>query len=258
MESYLRADLDFGALAERFRGAKPFHHIVIDDFFLPEIARQLAAEVPTADSAVWREYNNQIEVKRVCNHWDRFPATTYCVMTFLHSAPFVQQLSVLSGASLTADMGLNGAGWHSHSRGGKLNCHLDYSIHPKLGKERKLNLIVYLTPDWQPEWRGALGLWEGDDTGPSGLASQVDCLFNRAVIFDTTQCSWHGLPDPIQCPAGATRNSIATYYLCEPQSCTPTRGRALFAPTQQQEADPEVLELIAQRSKHGGVFATGT
>ena len=47
------------------------------------------------------------------------------------------------------------------SRGGKLNIHKDYSIHPRVDppKQRKLNLIVYLTEDWNPEWGGALELW---------------------------------------------------------------------------------------------------
>jgi len=36
--------------------------------------------------------------------------------------------------------------------------------------------------------------------------------FNRMVLFSTTDRSYHGHPDPLQCPADVRRNSIALYY----------------------------------------------
>ena len=37
-------------------------------------------------------------------------------------------------------------------------------------------------------------------------------LWNRAVVFSTTDESYHGHPDPLTSPAGVFRNSIALYY----------------------------------------------
>ena len=37
-------------------------------------------------------------------------------------------------------------------------------------------------------------------------------LWNRAVIFSTTDESFHGHPDPLTTPQGKFRNSIALYY----------------------------------------------
>ena len=148
------------------------------------------------------------------------------------------------------DFGLNGGGLHTHRSGGKLNAHLDYSLHPKLRLERRLNLLIYLTPDWKTEWGGDLGLWNHDEEykKPKNLISTISPQFNRAVLFDTTQNSWHGLPDPIQCPPEVTRNSLAVYYLCDPRSEAEDRSRALFVPHKEQENDPDVLELIRKRS----------
>ena len=42
---------------------------------------------------------------------------------------------------LLPDNGLNGGGWHIHANGGKLNPHLDYSMHPKLPYQRKIILL---------------------------------------------------------------------------------------------------------------------
>ena len=52
--------------------------------------------------------------------------------------------------------GLNGGGWHIHANGGKLNPHLDYSMYPKLPYQRKLNIIVYLQPNWEESWGGGI------------------------------------------------------------------------------------------------------
>ena len=81
------------------------------------------------------------------------------------------------------------------------------------------------------------------------MARQVECLFNRAVIFDTSRNSWHGLPDPVTCPIQTPRNSIAVYYMSKPRTSAAERGRALYAPYGDQANDPEVLDLIKKRSQ---------
>jgi hypothetical protein len=247
----------FDELLPEFQGADPFNHVVIDNFLADGVAEAVVKEFPAFDGPIWNEYNNAIEVKKACNHWDRFPRATYQLFSYLNSKAFVDEMSKLAGEQLYADPGLHGGGWHSHATGGKLNMHLDYSIHPKTGLERRLNLIVYLQPDWQAQWGGALGLWRHDEAknAPGELVKQIPCLFNRAVIFDTSQNSWHGLPDPVLCPPGKPRNSLAVYYLCEPRRTAADRGRALFAPHGGQANDPKVLELIKLRSQ---VQSSGT
>ena len=214
---------------ETFRAAGPFNHIVLDNFFRSDLAEALADEIEQSAPS-WHEYR---------------------VFSYLVSDPFVNALRVLTGEpELVADMGLHGGGWHRHGAGGKLNTHLDYSIHPKTGMQRKLNLIVYISRDWDPAWGGGLGLWSHDpETGqPRQIEKVVDCTFNRAVLFDTTQNSWHGLPDPIRCPADRFRASLAVYYMIPTAEGVSPRERALFAPHKEQANDPEVLELIRKRS----------
>lgn len=248
----IRKDIDWRALRGEFERAAPFPHVVIDDFFEPAIAASLERDIPAFDDPSWWEYSNSIEEKRVLNHWDRFPPQTYRAFSYLN-AGFLAPLGELTGIEdLRPDVGLHGGGWHLHGRGGKLNVHLDYSVHPKLELERRLNLIVYLTSGWDPAWGGALGLWTHDEgnTQPKDLAKAVECRFNRAVIFDTTH-SWHGLPDPITCPEGVYRKSIAVYYLTPVRENAATRGKALFAPHGEQAKDQAVLELIRKRSQVG-------
>ena len=84
---------------------------------------------------------------------------------------------------------------------------------------------------------------------PHKLVTQVPNKFNRAVLFDTSQNSWHGLPNTIKMPHhDIRRQSMAVYYLSEPRLRTDSRKKALFAPTKQQENNKEVLNLIKKRA----------
>ena len=237
--------------AEGWRDAEPFPYFIVDNFFEKDVAAQLEAEIPSFDSNIWHEYGNAIEIKKVCNNWNVFPPLTYRVFSYLNSEDFVSSLSkvLFSDNILHSDYGLNGGGWHIHRRGGKLNTHLDYSLHPKMNMQRKLNIILYLNSKWLPEWGGSLGLWgNACEKKPGELVKQIAPIFNRAVIFDTTCNSWHGLPEPITCPDDEFRKSLAVYYLVEATRAVNSRGKALFAPTDEQKADEKVLELIKNRS----------
>jgi Rps23 Pro-64 3,4-dihydroxylase Tpa1-like proline 4-hydroxylase len=241
------------AVASAFSGFKkgqPFHHCVVDDFVSPETAAGLEGEFLSYDSPKWFVYKNMIEDKKALNDWNVFPGLTYQYFCFLNSAEFVGLLSEFIGSRLYADPGLHGGGWHIHGPGGNLNPHLDYSLHPKLGLQRKLNIILYVSSALKPEHGGHLGLWE-HDTGtkrPGKLAREIAPAFNRAVIFDTTQNSWHGMSSKLTQPEGIYRKSLAIYYLCDPPKDTDPRGRALFAPREEQKGDAAVEELIKARS----------
>jgi Rps23 Pro-64 3,4-dihydroxylase Tpa1-like proline 4-hydroxylase len=232
-----------------YKNARPFDHCVVDDFLPAELARQVDAEFLDYDSDKWFSYTNAIEIKKQCKDWGLFPKYTYRLFNYLNSPEFVTILSKQVGVQLYSDPGLHGGGWHSHSVGGRLNPHLDYSIHPKLGLQRKLNIIVYVSKDLQAEHGGNLGLWTGDEHGPGDLVKEVAPIFNRAVIFDTTQNSWHGMSRGLTQPEGIYRKSLAIYYLADPVEPVDPRARALFAPTPEQQNDPSVLDLIASRAK---------
>jgi len=232
-----------------FLTSAPFNHIVIDDFFPDDVANRLADEFPDYTSEVWHVYDNAIENKKTSNSWNSFGPLTYNVVRYLNSSEFVGKLDILLGESLYSDPGLHGGGWHIHARGGKLNIHLDYDIHPKMRLQRKLNLIIYLTRGWDPKWGGGLELWNHDEStnSPGSCVVKVENRFNRAILFDTTQNSWHGLPEALNCPHDVYRKSLATYYLQTPKNAS-DRERALFAPYKEQKSDPGVLKLIEDRS----------
>jgi hypothetical protein len=88
--------------------------------------------------------------------------------------------------------------------------HLDYEKHPFLNKQRKLNIILYMSKDWKEEWNGETQLW---DKEMQKCVVKSPVVFNTAIIFKTDETSWHGLPEPITCPDEILRKSIAYYYI---------------------------------------------
>jgi hypothetical protein len=227
--------------------SNPYDHVVINNFLDENFARELSKEFPDFNDEVWFNYKNKIEDKKLLSDWRKFPTNTYQIFNFLNSPIVLELLSNTFNVRLYPDHGLHGGGWHIHSNGGKLNPHLDYSMHPHLKLQRKLNLIIYLCEDWKEEYGGHFGLWNKDATK---LEKEIEAGFNKAVLFDTSQDSWHGLSREVNCPDNKYRKSLAIYYLCDPPKDVNERSRALFAPTENQKNDESVLELIKKRSNY--------
>jgi Rps23 Pro-64 3,4-dihydroxylase Tpa1-like proline 4-hydroxylase len=232
-----------------FNEATPFNYCVVDNFLRDDVALKVSDEFLDHNSDKWFVYSNPLEDKKALNDWNMFPRTTYQLFSFLNSDSFIQLLSGYTGLPLLPDHGLHGGGWHSHSCGGNLNPHLDYSMHPKLHLQRVINLIIYINPSYKAEYGGHLGLWTNnpESNKPDILLKEVEPRFNRAVFFNTTQNSWHGmsrgLPDK-----SFVRRSLAVYYLHTPEALVDERARALYAPRAHQIGDKDVEELILLRA----------
>lgn len=242
----------YDELRPQFSENKPFNHIVLDDFFLPDVANDIAMSFYTHDDPAWTvAYDNPVEKKKACSHWDKFPAPIYSALFYLCSTEFISTLEKITGIpGIIADYGLHGGGMHSHNVGGKLNVHKDYSIHPKLPYMRNFNLIIYITPNWKSSWGGGLEFWSHDEETqqPKECITRIENKFNRAVLFNTTQNSWHGLPQALTCPPTTARRSLATYYLTQINDKAENRKRALYAPYGEQKDDPEIVEFCKKRS----------
>ena len=72
-----------------------------------------------------------------------------------------------------------------------------------------IEALFYLTPDWKKEWKGNLELWSTD--GKQKVKS-IEPAFNRVVIFNTTSVSYHGQPEPLQCPENLYRRVFSAFY----------------------------------------------
>lgn len=236
---------DLETLARSFRDASPFPYVVIDNFLNSQIANQVAEEFPDPDASWWF-YNNPIEVKYTMDRFDAAKTPTICqVFDKLQSEDVLRMVRRITRIpNLENDPYLHGQGLHYHPRNGRLDVHLDYSIHPITGKERRLNIILYLNRSWKEEYGGHLELWDREFTGPK---QRILPVFNRAVLFQTSDISYHGMPRALACPLGEGRKSMAIYYVSPPRPHAAHRLKAEFRPLPEQIVSEGLAKLYEIR-----------
>lgn len=229
----------FAENADRYRAefarASPFRHVVVDDFLRADAAAACADTF--WDTRDWVVYFNPIEIKRTNNRPHQWSPAIRRVFDGLFADPaFVVLLRhVTDIPTLEFDEHLHGAGLQTYGAGGKLDLHLDYSLHPISGKERRLNLLLYLNREWDTAaYGGALEL-----RGQSGARAEVAPLFNRMLLFETTDASWHGVPRPLTCPDAMSRDSLACYYVSQPRPNATPRFKAQFVRSYREEEEEE-------------------
>ena len=202
--------------------AKPFPHIVIDDFIPKDLAIQCYNQMSQHEDWMFDSMMGYPEDERdsQINKWwtpydsdsknkieSDMPAVWKCLQYF-NSRPFLLFLENLTGIKdLIADVDFEGGGIHKIKNGGRLELHSDYNKHPNKDIWRRINLLLYLTPNWN--YNGHLDLYEKD---PLVKVKSILPTFNRAVIFNTTDDSIHGHPTPLVCPEEVSRYSFALYY----------------------------------------------
>jgi len=232
------------SLRQEFLNNSPYPHIVLDNFFNEEFANKLVESFPEKTDE-WVTYWNPIEKKYALNKFDK--NIMYAnLFNVLQSSEFVEYMkSLTSIPNLEADPYLHGAGVHMHPNGGKLDMHLDYSIHPITKKERRLNLIVYLNKDWKESYGGDIQLWDKEF---KVAEKTIFPIFNRAMLFQTNNISYHGMPHMIRCPEDNSRKSIAIYYVSDPTSSDNIRYKAHFRPLPSQEVNEQLRQLYTIRN----------
>ncbi len=198
-------------LMDNYRSGRPFPFIILDALLDPAAALQAQQAFPAVQDKGWIHYVHVNERKHGLNRMDRMPPYLGSVIQKLHSDRFVRFLEKLTGIpGLQADGTLEGGGLQQSQRGGFLNIHADFNVHPhKRNWKRRVNVLLYLNKNWDAAWGGDLELWERD---MSTCVQKITPVFNRCVVFTTDQDSFHGVPDPIMCPENETRKSIALHY----------------------------------------------
>ena len=201
--------------------ANPFEHVVIPNFFSENTANQIYNQFPDPDDT-WFKYDNPFEGKYIFNTFKPDDPMKR-VIDSMYTPEFLGYMSTLSGIEkLESDPHLNAGGLHAYSRNGMSGVHLDYTIHPITGKERRLSIMVYMSKNWDNTWGGNLKMW---DENLENSVTMDHSLWNTALVFKTNGPTYHGFPEPIKCPEGVYRKVIGIYYVSEPTAESLARPR---------------------------------
>ena len=203
--------------AMEYRSATPFPHILIEDFIDSPLINQIADAAPNPEAKLnWRfNYTEKHGEKAQYNKLGtsdqlQFPPVIQQLIWEMNAGPFIRFLEQLTGIdALLPDPRLHGGGIHLILPKGVLGVHADFTQHAEYGFNRRLNAFVYLNRDWRPEYGGHLELWSRD---MKRCERRIMPSIGRCVIFNTDASSYHGHPEPVACPEGVARKSIALYY----------------------------------------------
>jgi Rps23 Pro-64 3,4-dihydroxylase Tpa1-like proline 4-hydroxylase len=211
MMTAMRLRRDGRDLRAQYNSADPFPHVVIDGLFDDAALEAVLRDFPDPQSMPWMEFDTPQEKKLGYSH--ERSNVSKIVRDFLNdmnSFEMLLWLEALTGIDgLIPDPYFGGGGLHQIESGGFLKIHADFNIHPKLKLDRRLNVLVYLNKNWREEYGGHLELWDRDR---KTCRRRILPVFNRTVIFSTTDTSFHGHPHPLASPAGITRKSVSLYY----------------------------------------------
>lgn len=204
--------------ADEFKSATPFRHLVIeqpfDDYFVARAFRS----VPPDDDPRWFSYQTADQQKLDLNKIETLEPPLVWLFDYLRSDEWLDALSTATGIpGLMAGPQPYGAALHVSRRDSELRLHLDASEHRETGQQRRLNLLFFINPDWQRCWGGEFLL-----DGPE-VQRKIAPLFNRMVVFETTDVSFHGHAK-VTCPPEQRRVSLAVWYF----TATQHRARAAF------------------------------
>lgn len=201
-------------LAAQFQRRDPFRHVIIDDFFDAATCARLIAEFPRFESGNARNEAGELGGKSTVEKIRGLGATYAALDDLIQTPEFLGLIGRITGIpELLYDPWYFGGGTHENRHGQDLDAHVDFNRHPVERWHRRLNLIVYFNREWDDAWGGALEL-HSDPRSADDRVLRIMPSFNRAVIFETTEWSWHGFRR-IELPEDKkdlSRKSLALYF----------------------------------------------
>ena len=212
---FLNSNIDLNNIVlnnkQKYKAAKPFPHITIDNMFNPKLLNDIINEFPDLSNNKALKFNNPFEKKYGGLGVELFGLNTAKFMDYINSEIFLNFLQEITGIKekLISDPYYIGGGLQEIKNGGYLKIHADFNKHVLKKLDRRINVLIYLNKNWASNYRGNLEFW---DREMKRCIKSIKPDFNKMIIFNTTDFTYHGIPDSIQCPENFSRKSLALYY----------------------------------------------
>ena len=181
------------ALCAQFASAEPFKHLCIDDFLDEAIAERLLVDFPAFRPELAKNEYGEIATKAVNTNIRSISPAYEEFYAYLASKEFTDLVSRISGIpGLILDPKMYGGGTHENLHGQGMYTHVDFNYDNSRNLHRRLNLLVYLNKEWKEEWGGSIELHSNPRRPKEDRVKAFIPIFNRCVLFETSEHSWHG------------------------------------------------------------------
>lgn len=242
---------EFDITPEEYQSKKPYPYLFIDNVLNESFAKTLQTEILNLPTDNFDRYDNPFEQKHTLRDKFNYPQNLNKLFEYLQSEEFINYLSKFVDEKLIIDTTRNFHGVHLYDNGDKLDIHLDAGFHPTLKFRKHVTLGIYLSLNWQDEYGGHLEVWDGENANSEKgnlpdiykLVEKISPNFNRLVLFNCLDNSWHGNPEPVKCPNNAKRIFITISYLSKNEDFLNKRQKALFVKKPDEPIDLEKDKL---------------
>ena len=185
---------------QSFQTAKPFKHVLIDGFWKTEIAEELLKDFPNFDPQKAINEMGEVGGKAVYENLSEISSNYASIAKYISSEEFLEIISKITAIeNLIHDDSFYGGGTHENLNGQELDPHIDFNFDERTGLHRRFNLIIFLNKEWDPSWGGSIELHSNPREPEVNEIKSFSPIFNRCVLFETNEYSWHGFPK-IQLP----------------------------------------------------------
>ena len=192
-------------LKKEFNQTGRINSCVIDDLLPEDVAKEIYEAYPSpAEMAL---HKSMRENKRIAAQMDLYnPLLEEAVFAF-QDERIVRIVEEITGLKeMTPDEHLYAGGISLMATGNFLNPHLDNSHDNDRENYRVLNLLYYVTPDWDINNGGNLELWDNGMGEPQRL---IHSKYNRLVLMVTNKSSIHSVSKVI---SQGKRCCVSNYY----------------------------------------------
>jgi Rps23 Pro-64 3,4-dihydroxylase Tpa1-like proline 4-hydroxylase len=194
-------------MREEFR-AHFVHSSSIDDLLPEEEVAKIYAAFPDKSAMMLKK--SLREHKYVAAQMNNYESVLEEIVFAFQQPGVVSVVEEITGIrEMKPDDHLYAGGISLMAKDNFLNPHLDNSHDKNREMYRVLNLLYYVSPDWNHEAGGNLELW---DEGPKGEQREIVSKFNRLALMATHEKSWHSVSKVM---TDRTRCCVSNYYFSE-------------------------------------------
>lgn len=236
-----------------YQAMYPYPYTLQDNILNEKFAKDLQHEILNIPTDAWDRYSNPFEAKYTLRDKLAFPPHLCTLFEELQSANFINKISDITGYKLMADNTRNFWGVHKYDDGDKLDIHVDAGLHPITKQKKQVTFGIYLSSNWKEEYGCKLEIWRGDnaisnDAKIHERVATISPFFNRMIMFNCNDYSWHGNPEMCKCQDNAKRIFITISYLSDNYSDLNKRQKAFFVARPGDPDDPKKDEMRILRA----------